>query len=462
MRRLAAPGLSGLLFLVCLPAQGHGFGARYDLPLPLPLWIAGAVSTVVLSFVVMALAVRSGADAASSPARVVRDTSTDAMARAIVFIARLLAVAMLVLIVVAGSIGDQMPTSNIAPTAIWIGWWVGFSYLSAFGGDIWAVVNPWSTIFEGFERLASRDGGSDMPRHAWPQALGAWPACLLFLVFAWLELVWDGRSIPSKLAACVMAFSLLTWAGMFLYGRRTWLQHADPFALAFGILARLSPARLRAGVPEGRDMTPSLVVFVLLMLSTVTFDGVMATPAWQRIQDAAYAALPVPAGTRLAIINTAGLIVFCALVVAVYHGVARWIAHACGHAMSPGEAARAFVLTLVPIAIAYLLAHYLAYFLVQGQLLIRLISDPFGFGWNLFGTARFRPDVGIVGTRFVWYTSLIAIVLGHVVAVMLAHIVALRRLRDRTLAARSQLPMLALMVGYTMMSLWIVAQPIVE
>ena len=95
-------------------------------------------------------------------------------------------------------------------------------------------------------------------------------------------------------------------------------------------------------------------------------------------------------------------------------------------------------------------------------MLIRLISDPLGFGWNLFGTARFRPDVGIVGTRFVWYTSLIAIVLGHVVAVMLAHIVALRRLRDRTLAARSQLPMLALMVGYTMMSLWIVAQPIVE
>jgi hypothetical protein len=100
--------------------------------------------------------------------------------------------------------------------------------------------------------------------------------------------------------------------------------------------------------------------------------------------------------------------------------------------------------------------------LIQGQLLIRLASDPFGFGWNMFGTGHFRPDIGIVGARFVWYTSVFAIVLGHVVAISLAHVIALRNLDDPRAAIRSQFPMLILMVAYTMMSLWIVAQPIVE
>jgi hypothetical protein len=130
--------------------------------------------------------------------------------------------------------------------------------------------------------------------------------------------------------------------------------------------------------------------------------------------------------------------------------------------MTVEAASQAFVLALVPIAIAYLVAHYLSYLFIQGQLLIRLVSDPFGFGWNIFGSAHFRPDIGIVGARFVWYTSLFAIVVGHVVAISLAHIIALHNLDDSRAAVRSQFPMLLLMVGYTMMSLWIIAQPIVE
>ncbi|HZZ93203.1 MAG TPA: hypothetical protein VFE23_11635 [Usitatibacter sp.] len=479
MSALRARGFRWLPALACLPAQGHGFGARYDLPLPLALWITGAVSTVVLSFLVMAIAVRPGPGRQTGPRRatVHREISEGLIGAAAIFTARLLAVAGLVLIVVAGLIGNQTPTSNLAPTAIWIAWWVGFSYVSAFIGDAWAVVNPWAATFEAFERLVPDRSGARRPRLRWPEALGAWPAIGLFLVFAWLELVWEGRSIPSRLAGCVIAFSVLTWTGMFLFGRRTWLRHADPFALAFGILARFSPTEVRgdagspprlslrppgAGLLQSEDVSPSLVVFVIVMLSTVTFDGLMATPFWQRIEDALYVALPALGSARLAVINTAGLLSFCVIFLGVYRGVMRWTAHASANRMTPDAAARAFVLTLVPIAIAYLVAHYLAYCLIQGQLLVRLASDPFGFGWNIFGTARFRPDVGIVGARFVWYTSLIAIVIGHVIAVTLAHIIALRAFRDPGVAARSQAPMLVLMVAYTMMSLWIVAQPIVE
>jgi hypothetical protein len=490
--------------LFSLPAHGHGFGLRYDLPLPLALWITGAASTVLLSFLIIAIAVRSNASTASPGRLDFRGgQSDDSVARGRLGpIARVLAVAALALVVVAGIIGDQTPTRNLAPTAIWIAWWVGFSYISAFVGNVWSVVNPWATTFRWWEQLVPKAMWARTAKVDWPAWLGVWPATTLFLMFAWLELIWEGRSIPLRLAWLAIGYSVLTWTGMFLFGRKTWLTHADPFALAFGVLSRFAPTEIRvesptckrcttdvqsvgggealdcdvcaaraasrwrwrppaAGLLHGEEMTSSLAVFVIVMLSTVTFDGVMATPFWQRVESALYVALPALGDARLATINTLGLLAFCATFVVVYRLIATWTAYASKR-MTRDVASRAFVLTLVPIAIAYLVAHYVSYFLIQGQLLIRLASDPFGFGWDVFGTARFRPDIGIVGARFVWYTSLIAIVIGHVLAVSLAHIIALRRLSDARLAIRSQVPMLVLMVAYTMLSLWIIAQPIVE
>ena len=490
-------------------AYGHGFGARYDLPLPLGLWIIGAACAIVLSFVVVAIAVRANASVKSpAQANLLRWQMDNTVTRPnIRLIAQLFAVAALILVVVAGMIGDQIPTRNLAPTAIWIAWWVGFSYLSAFVGNVWAVVNPWAAIFDWCEPILSKPRAQRRAKVNWPESVGVWPGIALFIVFAWLELIWDGRSVPSQLAWLAIGFSVLTWTGMFIFGRNTWLTHADPFALAFSVLSKFGPIDIRiergicgtcaadkkkvrsdpgealdrdrfyrdadtrwrwilrppgAGLLDTENVSQSLSVFVVVMLATVTFDGLMATPIWQRIENTLYTALPVLGDWRLAFINTLGLLAFCVTFLGVYRLVATLIAHASGNRMTPDAASRAFVLTLVPIAIAYLVAHYLSYFLVQGQLLFRLASDPFGFGWNILGTAHFRPDIGIVGARFVWYTSLVAIVLGHVAAVSLAHIVALRSFDDPRLAIRSQIPMLVLMVAYTMMSLWIIAQPIVE
>ena len=119
------------------------------------------------------------------------------------------------------------------------------------------------------------------------------------------------------------------------------------------------------------------------------------------------------------------------------------------------------MLTLVPIAIAYHLAHYLSFLAMAWQYLIPLVSDPFGFGWNLFGTKNHFVRIGLVDARAVWYVSVGAIVTGHVIAVYLAHCTALQAYPDRRGALRSQWPMVALMVCYTMTSLWIIAQPIV-
>ncbi len=124
------------------------------------------------------------------------------------------------------------------------------------------------------------------------------------------------------------------------------------------------------------------------------------------------------------------------------------------------EIAGFFVFSLVPIAIAYHLAHYLSYLLVAGQQIIPLISDPFGMGWDLFGTAGYRIDIGIIGAKFVWYAAVVSIVLGHIFAVGVAHFMALRVFETAKAALRSQYPYLILMVAYTMVSLWILSQPI--
>jgi hypothetical protein len=379
---------------------------------------------------------------------------------------------------------------------------VGFAYLSALLGNLWALVNPWAALFGWGEAVL----GSRRVIRRYPTGAGVWPAVGLFLAFAWIELIYTGRSIPAQLGHLIVAYSVLTWTGMMLFGRVPWLRHGDPFATAFGILARFAPTEIRvldreacrrcelsctgrdgscldcgscfdraaparrewnvrpfaAGLLNTGDVSPSMVVLVLVLLSTVTFDGFTATPAWANLEGALYAALAPLGEARLTVIGTLGLLAFPLLFVLVYLGFARWMAWMGEDQLTTGTVARLFVLSLVPIAIAYHLAHYFTYLLIQGQLLIRLASDPFGWGWDLLGTARYRPDIGIVGARAVWYTAVVAIVIGHVIAVYVAHVVALREFRGRRAALRSQLPMLVLMVGYTVVSLWIIAQPIVE
>ena len=130
--------------------------------------------------------------------------------------------------------------------------------------------------------------------------------------------------------------------------------------------------------------------------------------------------------------------------------------------MRLGLLAGAYVFSPVPIAIAYQVAHYYTYLLIQGQAIIALLSDPFGWGWDLFGTADYRINVNIIGADTVWYSQIALIVAGHVVALYLAHVAALRLMRDPKLAMRSQYPMLALMILYTVFSLWLLSQPIVR
>ncbi len=451
-------------------ASAHAFGVRYDLPVPLSLYLAGAGAAVVLSFIVAAWFVRSGTGEADRLHydllrwRAARLLAAGAVRGAV----KLASTALFITILAAGLFGEQDPYENLAPTMVWIIWWVGMAYVSALFGNLWALVNPWSAVFEAAEWVYARlrPGARLGFALAYPPWLGAWPACILFLAFAWAELVWPARAEPSSLAIIILAYSALTWGAMLLFGRTAWLAGGEAFSVAFELISRFAPLEARAGawnlrppaigLIAGERLPPSRVIFVLLLLATVTFDGFKETSAWAAIEAAIGG--DGPPGI-LAV--TLGLLVFPLLFLALFLVTCRLMALAGGGRRGTAQLAGHFVTSLVPIAIAYHLAHYLSFMLINGQLLIPLASDPFGFGWDLFGSADYRADIAVVGARFAWYTALSAIVAGHIIALSLAHAVALRIYGDGWSAMRSQYPMLLLMVGYTVAGLWVLAQPLV-
>ena len=500
--------LAAGIALTVKPAYAHGFGERYDLPVPLNLFLAGAAATVALSFVVIGFFVRHRAGNFSYPRYNLLKPGLPAAvltSRVLVTSVRVGSVALFVLVILTGLIGTNKPVDNLSPTFVWIIWWVGMGYVSALVGNLWMMLNPWKITYEWAERLLGADGG-DGALFRYPERWSVWPAMLLFFAFAWTENVYSSASEPSQLALLVLLYSLITWAGMAAFGKHQWLRHGEAFSVLFGFFARFSPTEVRVesdrlcrtcdldcndsgngcvdcyrcfelassedrqlnlrpyavglGLPE--RVTTARAAFVVLALATVTFDGLQDTPAWADVQRAFYDAAPGLGPSSIDIVNTLGLIFAPLLFMLVYLGFSWGIRQMSGTQASVADTARAFVFSLVPIALAYNLAHFMSLLVIQGQLIIPLASDPFGFGWDLFGSSDYSVNLNAINAKFVWYASVIAIVLGHIISVYVAHTISLRSVQDRSGALRGQYPMLLLMVSYTASSLWIIAQPIVN
>jgi len=474
---LAAAAAHGAALLVATPAGAHGFGQRYELPLPLALYLFGGAAVVALSFVVSQLFVgrtRRGTPAKAAPHGRALGAAIDRPE--LLLPLRCASVALFVLTLLAGYFGNQNPYRNLAPTLVWIIWWVGFAYVSALAGNLWAVISPWQSLFEAaqwlYRRLYWRGGGTgelslNLPYPAW---LGAWPASALLLTFAWIELVDPNAALPAHIAALASVYSLLTWAGMFIFGSKVWTRHGEAFARFFALLSRLAPVAAEEGrivirPPGGglleETISTSETAFVLLILASVLFDGLIGTPAWTRLEGALGALMP-RGGEAALLIKSAALAAFWPLFLCAYLAICAAMSALAAGQPSPLALARRFALTLIPIAFGYHVAHYLVYLLIQGQYIIPLLSDPFGNGWDLFGTAGYRVDIALIGARFAWYAALTAIVAGHVAAVYLAHLRALGAFATPRIALLTQIPLTALMVAYTFIGLSIAAEPIVE
>ena len=526
-----------LAALAAGPVYAHGFGQRYDLPVPLGYFMVGAGAAVTLSFVVASMFVKGDAGGRAVYWRYNLFSSPllrlALMNPLTVFAIKAASVFLLGLVIAAGLFGSNISHLNWAPTFVWIVWWVGMGFIVALLGNVWAIANPWHNLYEGAQWIYSkfRPGSSLSLEREMPEGMGVWPAVALFLLFSWIENSYVYSSMPNHIGVMAIAYTVIALGGMHLYGKRQWLRHGEAFSVVFSLLAKFAPTEVRVNDPtvcdectdecrgpddecvncyecfellgqplidvaEGAtqavalDAVPvvtdrelnirpfgvglgrwapsanDMLVMVVLLLATVTYDGFSATPAWSDVRlfslERFIGIMDTEVLNGVVIADTLGLLLFpCAffLVYLLFSGLASRMV---GGRLGSLEIAREFMYTLIPIALAYNIAHFLTLLLIQGQAIIPIASDPFGKGWDLFGTADYVTDIGIVTGKSLWFLSVAVVVAGHVTSVYLAHKAAMRLFKDPKLTLRSQAPMAALMVLYTVVSLWIIAQPIVD
>jgi hypothetical protein len=435
----------------------HGLVQRANLPIPEELFGGAAALVLIVSFLALAALWPTPKLERDHWRRLPGALGRVPGSRALEIACGAVGDLLLAVVIVSGLVGTQSPLENFAPSFIFIIFWVGLAFASALFGNVFAALSPWRALGRA-AGWAVRRGGRQ-PRHRpYPERLGRWPAAAGVFAFTWIELASGWGEDPRMVSLAVLGYTTITLAAQAVFGVETWTRRGEAFAVYFDLFARIAPFERRDGVVGVRpplaglpklDVVPGTVGLVLVMIGTVTFDGLSQGQLWADLTgDAAFEAPELVA--------TLGLIGGVAIVSCFYAlGVAG--ARSVGGNLNAATLRRAFVHSLVPIALVYVAAHYLTFLLFEGQSIAYLASDPLGEGWDLFGTASAAIDYGALSQNQAWYLQVGFVVAGHVAALILAHDRALSLYPESKLAVRSQYWMLAVMVGFTTLALWLLA-----
>ena len=451
----------------------HGIGAVKDLPLPLWLFYYAGAIVLVVSFVALGVLWTKPRLENNHWVKPLPGWLQAILLSGVLrFLLGAFSFGLLVVNFLAALIGEPSQGANLSPTFVFVIFWVGMVPLVVVLGDVWRVLSPWKAAADGVAWISDRLGVRWDPLAEYPARLGRWPAAVLLFSFTAYELAYLNASEPRKLALAILIYSWVTWVGAAIFGREAWFGNGDGFSVYFNFLSRLAPFGLREREDEEReivlrpplvalavwDVIPGTVAMVAVMLGSVAFDGFSRTATWQnRLFSVEEKLISSPGLSDLVVtgLNLLGLAVFVLLVAAAYFlavAGARAVAH------SQLSLVHAFIFSLVPIALAYNMAHYFSLLVNQGQFAIPLSSDPFGFGWDLFGTADFSPNLTALTPNMVWYAQVGVLVFGHVLGLVLAHDRAIALFASPRTAIRTQYAYLVLMVLYTVGGLWLLSQ----
>ena len=429
------------------PILAHGVGRVYESPIPPYLYAVGAGATVLLSFVLRAIA---GHRETVPRDRVVVGAGAARILEGILKAAALAGLAL----VVAGAVLVDERGLTIAPLLFWVGLIVGTTTLCVVLGGAWEAADPWATL-EGYYRI------DDSERE--PLAAPWWVGPALVYALFWFELVSGVGFDPAGVLGAVVVYSVLVFSVRHRLGERCSL--VDPLSILFGFASATSPLELRAdgvhyrglgGIDRAAPMPRALFASIFVLLASTTLDNVTETVGWSSfITSTGLDALPSM------VLDSLAFVAFAALFLAPFlAAIAAGGERARGGA-SLYAAARAFGWSLVPIGVAYVIAHNAPLLITGIPEMVGALSDPFDYGWNLFGTAElwsgFSPS-----PQLVWYVEIAVIVGGHVLGVLAAHRTAVRLAGDHSAAVRSQYALTALMSVYTIATLWLLAQPLVR
>ncbi len=467
------PFLLGGLILAALAipasAQAHGIVGRADLPIPVWLFSWTAAIVLVVSFVALSTLWRTPQLQQQRRRTLVR------LPTALEWLACLIGIGLFALVVYSGFAGAQVTQANFSVTFIYVVFWVGTPLLSVLFGDVFRALSPWRTcarVLSALVRAIRRgaDGRRGPPLH-YPKWLGMWPSVATIVAFAWLELIYvpADRDHPQTLAVLSLAYFLIALAGMMLFGIEQWGGCADGFATYFNLFSRLSAVfrdengaiclrRPLSGI-TGLQIRPGTVALICAIIGTTTFDGFSNGGVWRNLEpslQSLFADLGLHQTPALELAYSVGMLFCLGLIAGVYRlGIAG--VHSVSTRYTTQQLTSAFAHTLVPIAFAYVLAHYFSLLIWQGQAVGYLASDPLGNGANLFGTSSYQIDYRIISFAAIWYVQVAALLTGHVGGLALAHDRALAMYDTVEEAVRSQYWMLSVMVAFTSFGLWLLS-----
>jgi hypothetical protein len=442
----------GLSFLIALPlsagvTSAHpGIGTVFDAPVPLPLLFAGAALTVAATAGYLAASdrdVRTGErhllDVGRRTARTLRTLAR--VGFFLVFVAALL----------DGLFGRQVQLENLATVLVWPLWLKGVALVAVFAGSPWRVLSPWRTLYLGISRLE----GGELSLWSYPPWLGSLPALLGVLALGFVENLTVLPRDPALTAALLAAFALAMLLGGVLFGPE-WFERGDPLAVLYRLFGRVRVLDVRltdggyalSSRPPWRGtlapVPPAEVGVVVASVFVVSFDGFRETPEFQSLAGVFRDLLGPGLGAALPV-YVLGLLVFAG----AFSLAAALTARALGG--SATETACRLAPTVLPIAAAYELAHNVDYLLVNAAALVDITGSWVGLSVSVEPTALLSLPV-------YWGGQVTLVVLGHLVAVVAAHAV-LRGLGERV--GPAHLPLTAVMVAYTLVSLWILSRPVV-
>jgi len=487
MRPLLGGARSGVFLACFVPAlcSAHSFGAVYVLPVPFWMYVYSCVATLLITFSLLGFLVT--APSVQTPAfaqRGQRRRQPVVLGPQTLGLLRTGAAGCLLLAVFAGLFGSEDPARNLAMTLFWVMFLLGFGYITLIAGDLYALINPWRT---GIERLERMGCNLTTPRMKLPAQVGYWPAVLFYVVLIAIELF--ESAAPRATAMLLLTYSAITLAGCFAFGATVWFRRADFFSVYFRLIGTLAPVeyrrvrgapvrwrvRLRApftGALRQRPAHMSLVLFVLFMLSSTTYDAILDTVLWTALfwRNALWLFEPLwgsDLGRAQAVLmdwyliyRKAGLLLFPFLYLGLYVLV-LYLAKIVTRTAIPLHAlALKFCYSLLPIAVAYHFTHYFTFLWMQTKALPVLLSDPLGRGWNLLRLeSAVSAEPSTLEMGIVWHLQVAVLLGGHIASVYLAHVIAVRTFPNQR-PVMSQLPTLVLMVAYTIVGLWILSLPL--
>jgi hypothetical protein len=441
----ASVGVTLLALAFPVSASAHQLNEQYQAPLPLLVYVVGAALAVAISFLFVML--RNPAPV-SAPAVLARHRA--GWLRLLLGLVGLVAWAWIVAQALAGGSSE----ADVASLFLWVYGWVGVALISALIGPIWPWLDPFATLHRLLSGVIARIGLSGGGEPAtYPARMGIWPAVVGFAVVIWLELV--GRVGGGQtLGMVLIGYTFYTLAGMALFGRDVWRQHGEVFSVWFATLGRLAPytfdgppeqARLvRRPMASGLRGEWSLAELVLIALGTgsIIFDGFSQTQVYFDLF-----ARNAPLGPSRVVSDTLVGGALLGLLV----GVVLLVRHRLGTA--------ALGAGLLPVAAGYLTAHYLTFLLYDGQRIVNALNDPLQRGDNLLPAwLGFHQPSSFLPAALVWTIQLGAVVSGHVVGAWAGHSALAEH--ERAPGAARQLPLAALMIVLTSVTLWSLGQAI--